>query len=282
MKNKLALGLCAVAFSIASGTTLAQDYEYHPMLEDNFDVFLGYFRSDNTFKISAENINFETGQNDDTDFGKNLGVDQTSALLNGQLRWRFGSKRMWSIAAQYFENNASGDATLKEDVEWQDVIFREGTFVGAGVSLSVTRLFLGRSFIKNERSDFGAGVGIHNLDLSAYIEGEILVNDGGTGFHRGNAAESQILPNIGAWYLFSPARKWLLRARVDWISANIDDYDGTLWNTNVGVNYQFARHFGVDLSYQYFNLNLTVDGSNWKGGVDMTYSGPVLALTANW
>lgn len=282
MKNKLALGLCAVAFSIASGTTVAQDYEYHPALEDNFDVFLGYFNSDNTFKISAENINYETGQNDDTDFGKNLGVDQTSALLNAQLRWKFGSKRKWSLSGQYFKNKASGDATLNKDVEWQDVIFREGSFVGAGVSLAVTRLFLGRSFIKNERSDFGAGIGIHNLDLDTYIEGEILVDDGGTGFHRGTAAESQILPNIGAWYLFSPARKWLLRARVDWISAKIGDYDGTLWNTNVGVNYQFARHFGVDLSYQYFNLNLTVDSSDWKGGVDMTYSGPVVALTANW
>ena len=282
MKNKLALGLCAVAFSLASGTAAAQDYEYHPVLTDNFDVFVGYFRSDNTFKISAENINFETGQYDDTDFGKSLGVDQTSALLNAQLRWRFGSKRMWAISAQYFESNASGDATLKDDVEWQDVIFREGTFVGAGVSLAVTRLFLGRSFIRNSRSDFGVGVGIHNLDLSAYIEGEILLNDESTGFHRGDTAESQILPNIGAWYVFSPARKWLLRARVDWISANIGDYDGTLWNSNVGVNYQFARHFGVDLSYQYFNLNLTVDSSDWKGGVDMTYSGPVLALTANW
>jgi len=282
MKKKLALGLCAVAFSIASGTTAAEDYEYHPAFSDSFDVVLGYFRSDNTFKITADNINFATGGNDDIDFGNSLGVDQTNSLLNAQLRWRFGSKRMWSISGQYFKNNANGDATLKEDVEWQDVIFREGTFVGAGVSLAVTRLFLGRSFIKNNRHDFGAGIGVHNLDLSAYIEGEILINDGGTGFHRGDTAESQILPNVGAWYLYSPARKWLLRARVDWISAEIGDYDGTLWNTNVGVNYQFARHFGVDLSYQYFKLDVAVDSTDWVGGVEMTYSGPVISLTANW
>jgi len=69
---------------------------------------------------------------------------------------------------------------------------------------------------------------------------------------------------------------------VDWISANIGDYDGTLWNTNLGVNYQAFRHVGFDLSYQYFELSLTVDSSDWKGGVDMIYSGPVLSVTANW
>jgi len=69
---------------------------------------------------------------------------------------------------------------------------------------------------------------------------------------------------------------------VDWISANIGDYDGTLWNTNVGVNYQLFRNFGLDLSYQYFNLNLNVNKSDWNGSADMTYSGPVISLTGNW
>jgi hypothetical protein len=94
--------------------------------------------------------------------------------------------------------------------------------------------------------------------------------------------DNQPLPNIGAWYNFSPARNWLLHGRVDWISANIGDYDGTLWNTSVGVSYQAWRHIGFDLSWQYFNLNLKVDKSDWRGKADMTYSGPVLAITGNW
>ena len=73
-----------------------------------------------------------------------------------------------------------------------------------------------------------------------------------------------------------------MHARVDWISANIGDYDGTLWNTSLGVNFQAFSHVGFDLSYQYFNLNLTVDKEDWKGGVDMTYNGPVLSVTFNW
>ena len=87
---------------------------------------------------------------------------------------------------------------------------------------------------------------------------------------------------MGFWYNVSPARKWLLHARIDWISASVGDYDGTLWNTAIGVNYQAFRHFGFDLSYQLFNLNVGVDRTDWQGGIDLSYRGPVLSVTASW
>ena len=284
MKKTSQLCFCALILLLMSGTVLAQeDYEYHPALSDNFEISVGWFRSDNSFKVRADDPGLGIEPiNSDIDFDDSLGVDQTSTLLNAQLRWKFGKKRKWSLWGQYFSNDASGDATLEEDVEWQDVVFREGTFVGAGVKMEIIRAFVGRSFVNNEQHDFGVGIGIHNLDLETYIEGEILINDETTGFERVEASGSQPLPNIGAWYNFSPARKWLLHGRVDWISANIDKYDGTLWNTNVGVNFQAWRHVGIDLSYQYFNLDIKVDEDDWIGGVDMTYSGPVLSVTFNW
>ena len=167
-------------------------------------------------------------------------------------------------------------------VEWQDLTFRAGTFVEGNVSFDVIRVFIGRSLFKNEQNDFGIGAGLHNLDLKATLGGEIKIDDETTDYQSASASASQPLPNLGAWYLYSPARKWLIHGRVDWISANIDKYDGTLWNTSIGVNYQAFRHVGFDLSYQYFNLNANVDDPDWRGGVDMTYSGPVIAVIANW
>ena len=271
--------LSAILLMSLAGTVTAQDSAYHPVLSDNFIFTAGAFRSDNTFKISAEG----TGDiGDNIDFGNSVGVKKSNTLAFVQLRWKFGRERKWSLSGQYFANDASGDATLKEDVDWQNIKFREGTFVEGGVKFEVIRLFLGRSFVKNEQHDFGAGLGIHNLDLSAFIGGEIMINDVTTGYQRGNAGTSRILPNLGTWYNFSPASRWLLHGRVDWISAEIGKYDGTLWNTNVGVNFQAWRHVGFDLSYQYFNLDLTVDKSDWRGGADMTYSGPVISVTVNW
>jgi len=264
-----------------SSTVFAQDFEYHPILSDNLIISLGAFKSNNSFKISAEGP-LGDGIEEEINFGKSIGVDESTTLLYGEIRWKFGKTRKWSLFGQYFDADSSGEAVLNEDVEWQDNIYKEGSFVGAGVGIAVTRVFIGRSFVKNQQHDFGVGVGIHNLDLSVFMEGEVSIDEATTGFRRGDASANQPLPNVGVWYNFSPARKWLIHARVDWISASIDEYDGSLWNTAVGVNYQAFPHVGFDLAFTYFDLNLNVDKSVWQGGIDMSYSGPVFSVTTNW
>ena len=281
MKNSLFLCIFALLLVSASGSLLAQDQDsdFHPALSDNFILGVGLFRSDNAFKLSA---GVGGDISDDIDFGDSVGVDETATLFNAPLRWKFGKKRKWSLWGQYFETDASGNATLSEDVEWEGLIFREGTFVEGGVDISIARLFLGYSIVKKPQHDFGVGAGIHNLDLGAFIGGEVRINDETTGYQRADVGASQPLPNIGTWYNFSPAKRWLLHGRVDWISANIDVYDGTMWNFNAGVNFQAWKHVGFDLSYQYFDLELSVDDGDWIGGAKMSYSGPVVSMTFNW
>jgi len=279
MKYRLGLYLSILILTVAPGAVLAQDYDYHPALSDSFNAYLGWMRSANSFDLESDSI---SGKGDDIDFDDSLDVSDHSTFFNGQLRWKFGNEGKWSLWGQYFSNNAKGRAELEDDIEWNDLTFQKGTFVESSVKLSVTRAFFGRSFLKNEQHDFGLGIGIHNLDISAYIQGEAKINGETTGVRRGDVGANQILPNVGGWYFYSPARNWLLHGRVDWISANIGDYDGGLWNASAGVSYQAWRHVGFDLSWQYFDLHLKVDSDDWKGRTKMTYSGPVLALVFGW
>lgn len=260
---------------------MAQDYEYHPVLSDAFTIDLGVMQSSSSFDIGANVPGAELGGKE-VDFNEALGVDNSDTFFDGQFRWKFGHDDKWSLWGQYFSNKATGSATLKQDVTFLDTTFREGSFVQAGTEMTVSRVFLGRSLYKNAQNDFGVGIGIHNLALDAYIEGEVDTNEGSTGVQKRAVDASQILPNIGTWYNYSPAKRWLLHGRVDWISANIGDYDGQLWNASAGVNFQAWRHVGFDLSWQYFNLDLNVDERDWTGSVSTTYSGPVASVTFAW
>jgi hypothetical protein len=279
MIGQFRLLLAVTTLFSVPGTLMAQEYDWHPALSDTFTASLGAMRSSDSFTVRA---NTPGDPGDDIDFPDTLGLGNHSTFFNGQLRWKFGKTKRWSLSGQYFSNSAKGSAELKEDLEWDGDTFLAGSYAEAGTKLAVSRLFLGYSFVKNDRNDFGAGIGLHNLDLKVYIEGEITSGSGGTATRRDEVSADQILPNIGAWYSFSPASRWLLHGRVDWISANIGDYDGTLWNASAGVNFQAWRHVGFDLSWQYFNLNINVDKTDWNGGADMTYSGPVLAVTFGW
>lgn len=51
------------------------------------------------------------------------------------------------------------------------------------------------------------------------------------------------------------------------------DYDGLLVNASPGVNFQAYEHFGIGLNYNYFELDVSVDKSNWRGDIETTYDG---------
>jgi hypothetical protein len=281
MTRKLGLLGGAVALLCSLQTALAADeYDYHPALSDRFLFTLGAFSSDNNLKIAASGSVNSTER--DVDFGKAAGVDEKNTVFNGQLRWQFGDAQKWSLWGQYFRNNSTGKKELDQDVEFQDVVFRQGSYAEAGVKVEVIRAFVGRSLVRNAQHDFGIGAGLHNLKITAFIGGEVLADDATLTFQEKTATSNAPLPNLGSWYNYAPSKHWLVHGRVDWMSAKVGDYSGTLWNNSVGVDYQFARNFGVDLSYQFFKINLDVDKSDWHGGVDMSYKGPVISVTANW
>jgi hypothetical protein len=125
-------------------------------------------------------------------------------------------------------------------------------------------------------------VGLHWLQIGAYIEGEMFLNDQSSGFRRESVSADLPLPNIGAWYWRSLSPRWLLTTHVDWFNASIGDYSGSLWNAGAGINFQAWEHVGFGLSYQYFKIDVDVDKANWQGNAELTQHGPFLAVSFNW
>jgi len=274
---RVGCGLLLISILLASPHALAEAIgDRHPRLTDDFSLSLGTFLTDKDLKLrvdgSLPNLNI--------DFDERVGLSSDESAGAGELRWRFGEK--WSVAAQYYKTSDSAKAELTEDVHWQDYVLKVGTNVGAGIDFSVARLFFGREFSSGVRHEFGLGIGLHWLEISAFIEGEFFLNDESAGFRRESVSADAPLPNVGGWYWYAFSPRWLLTSRLDWFGASFDDYSGDLWNANVGLTFQAWRHVGLSLSYQLFNLDVDVDKSDWRGGAEVTNHGPFIALTANW
>jgi hypothetical protein len=258
-------------------TALAQESEEsHPFLTDRFQLAVGVFARHQNFKLRADGILPE----DEIDFDQALGVDDDERSGSFTFRWNFGEK--WSLWGQAWKVDASGGQELTEDIEWENIVFREGSFVKAGIENTVARVFLGRRVHTGPRHEFGLGAGFHWLEIKAFIEGRAQLNKFELGFVRDEVNADSPLPNIGAWYYFSPAKRWLIEARLDWLDASVGDYSGSLWNSSVGVNVQAFRNVGIGLAYQAFSVDVEVDNNDWRGGAELNYKGPFLSLTANW
>lgn len=274
--KKIAGVLCFLALCLPGMTFAQNSPARHPLLEDTFTAGLGafVFNRDFTLRVDGESSNLEV------DFDEAANLSSDDATFSATLRWRFGEK--WSLWSQYFYSEDTKRAELTEDVPWRDVVFRQGTFVEAGLDISVVRLFMGRIFNAGPKHEFGAGAGLHWLEIGASIAGEALINDQSTGFYSDDVDAGAPLPNIGAWYLYTPTPRWAIETRLDWLEASFDEYSGGLWNASVGAQYQAFEHFGVGLSYQFFRLNVDVDNDHWDGATELTFQGPFLSVTATW
>lgn len=258
---------------MASFATLAQD-SVHPELGSKYSLDLGLF-------FPEREMNFQAGLTGarNIDFNSEFGLDKHDQMFAIDFKWRFGKK--WSLSAQHFSASSAASVQLQEDVVWNDLVFSDGTNVEASSEFALYRIVVGRSFAKTDKVDFGAGAGIHWLDLDATIAGSVLVNNTVT-FRRESVSSSAPLPNIGGWYDYSLSPRWLIKIRADWFKANIDEYDGRLVNFQAGVNYAWFSHGGIGIAYNHFELDAGVSSSKWQGAADLTYKGPFAFVNFFW
>jgi hypothetical protein len=277
MKGLIPLPVIALVATLFSNPVLAQTAEeYHPFLTDKYQLGIGLYSPIKNITLQVDGSSPE----DEIDFDEAMGVDDHDLTGSIDFRWRFGEK--WSFEGQYWSTSTSGGAILDEDVEWEDIVFKAGTFANAGVDTKIARAFFGREIKSGPQYEFGLGLGFHWMDLDAFVEGEIIINDDTTDFHRASVDGAFPLPNIGGWYMYSWSPKWLFQARLDWLSVSIGDYSGSLWNAQTGIHWQTFKNIGFGLYYNGFVLDVDVDTEDWHGKAESKQHGPFLALTASW
>lgn len=266
-----------VAFLLPATATAQTADDYHPFLSDRFNIGIGIFYPSKSFEIRVDG----SAPEEEIDFDEALRFDEEDATGSLSFHWRFGEK--WSFWGQYWNTDDEGGAVLEEDIEWEDVVFKSGTFARGGVDIKIARVFFGRTFFNNNpQHEFGLGAGFHWMSLDTFIEGQIIINDDETEFAREAVSAEFPLPNIGAWYLFSWNPKWMIQARADWLSASVGDYSGGLWNAQAGIHWQTFKNIGFGLYYNGFILDVDVDKEDWRGKAEAKQHGPWLAVTATW
>lgn len=268
------LSFLTLTFSIPVLAQTADDY--HPLLTSKFSLGVGVFwpAIDYTLQIDG------SLPNDEIDFDEALNLEDYQSTASVDFRWRFGKK--WSLEGQYWDISTTGGKILENDVEWEDIVFKEGTFANAGIDVTVARVFFGRVFSSSSKHEFGLGLGLHYMELGAGLEGEAIIDENTTEFQQVKVSAEFPLPNIGAWYMYSWSPKWVFVTRADWLSASIGDYSGSLWDIQAGVNFQAFKNVGFGLSYKAFVVNVDVDKTDWRGQIEMDQIGPALSVTATW
>jgi hypothetical protein len=274
--------LLILSMFLISATVSAQDSKdasnYHPFLSDTIYLNLGVFNARNTATVGL-GIGDRVAQEIDT-----TNTDSNASLA---LRWRYTEN--WSFWTQAWAASNSTTATLTEDISFGDPpntkTILAGSDINMATDLDILRLFFGRSFFKKPQSEWGAGLGLHWMELGATLTTNVatIPDDPDINGTRSASVKGGVpLPNLGVWYMYSWSPKWATTVRADWLDVDLGEYSGNLYDVSAGVNWQFSKHVGVGLAYQAFDFSAAVNGTGGNTEIELKQDGPYLSLSANW
>ncbi len=260
-------------------TTSASADDLHPAMQSKFQLAVGGFFSARDFRASAGGTAGDILV-PDIDFETAVGLKDAPELLIAGFGWRFTEK--WHVDLQYFSSSRGSRTILQDTVEWQGLTYDAGADISASSKFDITRLVFSRDFWENGPHSLRLAGGLHYLDIDLAVSGVATLDDQSREFRRSVASASLPIPNVGAWYRYSPSRRWLFAARMDWFSANLGDYSGLILNTAASAKFAFNDYFSVGLAYEYFKVDGELRASNWKGNLKSSFDGPILGITAHW
>jgi len=245
----------------------------HPTQNSVLQLGAGAFFSNTDYSASFGSVG--DGSNEvDLD---NLGMDTDKTVPFGFLRWRFTDR--WRFEANYFSTDNSGSNQVK-DIEWGGATYNGDVKVSNDTKLA--RAAVGYSFLKNDQAELGAGVGLHYLDWKTELSGN-ATKDGTPVFsHSETASVDGFAPNLAFFGNYAFNEQWLLTGRFDWISAEINNFSGSLKRFGAAVMYQPFKNVGFGLGYDYLDVDVDYKKNDKKTSINGDVYGPQLFVTLNF
>ncbi len=206
-----------------------------------------------------------------------LGIDDEDWSWALEWRWRFAPK--WMLVGLAYRFSQEGNRSVERDFNFDGVEFTAGAKADTELSVDTYILDLMYQVYRSERGEILLGGGIHAIDLDASIKALAFV---GNQEREVSAANSELLaplPNLRAQAFYSFGNGWGAGVAMGWLSANVDDYDGSFVYLHPRLGYAFSERWGVTLGYQFVDLDLTYEKSSRRETeFEVEFTGPTLFL----
>lgn len=194
--------------------------------------------------------------------------------------WRFAERH--KLRLMVFENNRSGSRTLTRDIEFGDTTYPVTTTVEAGLDQGIYEIAYEYAFMRQEGLELSGSFGIHAIELTASLRGDVSGPGGGTAEAVEEASTTGPLPVLGFRVLWNMGNNFYLDGLAQFFYIQFDNYDGRLYDYKAGVTWFPARNFGVGIGYNSFVTRLEVEKEDFTGRLRVGYGGPMAYVTVGF
>lgn len=254
-----------VLAAAVSSVGVAADWE--PKVIDRWEINVGsYFTGmETTIRLDTNRDILGTP----IDFEQDLDFDDSAVLPRFSVALLLGKRHQFRLG--YYQINREASGRVNEEFEWGDLVFP----IDVGYRGSVDVKFLEASytlyFVANEKTAFGATLGLVYLDASASLELEAF------GIGVGGKEDYQTdlpLPQIGLTLRQMLPARFVISASALYLRVNnISDVSGDTWNANIALEHRTFKNIGFGAAYTVTTLGIESERDDFPGKLDFEISG---------
>lgn|GEM_PF-332414 len=265
----------ALASLLAGAGILACAPAHAQSADDGTWIRLAGFLPDVDTKVSVarpDQVDFATL----IDLESDLDLSDRDVLPAITVGTRLGGN--WRVEGEFFRLRRSGEQSIAREIVFDGVTYPVAAAVSSEFNSDVYRLSFGYSFIREEKLEIGAALGIHATNFEVALSGEASAGGGAVSTQVRRRDVLAPLPTLGVYLAYEPIPSLHLGAQVDYLSLSIGDYDGELLNLEARASYAITGGVKIGALYRKVDYRLDITKRDYTGRMEYQFDGPALFL----
>ena len=78
------------------------------------------------------------------------------------------------------------------------------------------------------------------------------------------------------------SEKWRALGRMQFFRLKVGDVDGQLNHFSLSIENKAFKHAGFGLGYDFFDMDVSINETRWKGFANFQFEGPMFYLTGSF
>ena len=211
--------------------------------------------------------------------GTPLSAEQDLGLTNQAYQPRFELtirlRPRHRLRVNFFDLRRSGSSVLDGAILYGDQTFLAGQPLQSTINWRQMDITYTYSFLRGERYELGAGLGLHLL------EAEAIAQVPGTP-QRVDYSQAGPFATLAVDGTYLIAKRWSFNARANYLHLTVHDFSGELEDYHADVQYRWQRNFALGVGYDYSQAQVTIRNHDPSGIVQLRINGPQLFLRASY
>lgn len=265
-----AVVLCTVFLTAAAGATGADG----PYPRSTHEISVGATRQTAESSALASVPELPPVTIDLTD----LNVDGDYDSWFFEYSWRFRERWMLDVFAYQYQDG--GRVLLSSDFNYDGVEFEAGALIDSKLEINTYAVDLLYATYQGPRGEVFVGGGIPAMELSAAFQGVVGVGDEAGTFSNASDELFAPVPNLRARGTFAFNDRFGADLILGWLSASVDDYDGSFSYAHARLRCRLGESSSVSLGYQFTEVDVSRSGGRGdEQKFDVDLHGPSLQFS---